>query len=47
MMRVDLFRPVHVKTLTSQKRQALLTARKLVREMAIAIENDSRNALQF
>ncbi|MET3524886.1 transposase [Mesorhizobium abyssinicae] len=29
MMRVNLFRPVHVKTLTSQKRRALLTARKL------------------
>ena len=26
MMRVNLFRPVHVKTLTSQKRRALLTA---------------------
>ena len=30
MMRVNLFRPVHVKTLTSQKRRALLTARKIV-----------------
>jgi hypothetical protein len=29
MMRVNLFRPVHVKTLASQKRRALLTARKL------------------
>ncbi|MGO7793168.1 IS110 family transposase, partial [Rhizobium ruizarguesonis] len=40
MMRVNLFRPVHVKTLTSQKRRALLTARKLLQEKAIAIEND-------
>lgn len=39
MMRVNLFRPVHVKTLTSQKRRALLTARKLLQEKAIAIEN--------
>ena len=28
MMRVNLFRPVHVKTLASQNRRALLTARK-------------------
>ena len=42
MMRVNLFRPVHVKTLTSQKRRALLTARKLLQEKAIAIENDIR-----
>ena len=37
MMRVNLFRPVHVKTLTSQKRRALLVARKLLQEKAIAI----------
>jgi transposase len=30
MMRVNLFRPVHVKTVTSQQRRALLTARKLL-----------------
>jgi len=46
MMRVNLFRPVHVKTLTSQKRRALLTARKLVQEKAIAIENDIRGMLR-
>ncbi len=40
MMRVNLFRLVHVKTLTSQKRWVLLTARKLLQEKAIAIEND-------
>src|SRR3712207_618422 len=45
MMRVNLFRPVHVKTLTSQKRRALLTARKLLQEKAIAIENDIRGLL--
>ena len=46
MMRVNLFRPVHVKTLTSQKRRALLTARKLLKEKAIAIENDIRGLLR-
>lgn len=46
MMRVNLFRPVHVKTLTSQKRRALLTARKLLQEKAIAIENDIRELLR-
>ena len=45
MMRVHLFRPVHVKTLTSQKRRVLLTARKLLQEKAIAIENDIRGLL--
>jgi transposase len=46
MMRVNLFRPVHVKTLGSQKRRALLTARKLLQEKAIAIENDIRGLLR-
>jgi transposase len=46
MMRVNLFRPVHVKTLTSQHRRALLTARKLLQEKAIAIENDIRSLLR-
>ncbi|MBB4189695.1 transposase [Sinorhizobium terangae] len=46
MMRVNLFRPVHVKTLTSQKRLALLTARKLLQEKAIAIDNDIRGLLR-
>jgi transposase len=46
MIRVNLFRPVHVKTLTSQKRRALLTARKLLQEKAIAIENDIRGLLR-
>lgn len=46
MMRVNLFRPVHVKTLTSQKRRMLLTARKLLQEKAIAIENDMRGLLR-
>lgn len=46
MMRVNLFRPVHVKTLSSQRRRALLTARKLMQEKAIAIENDMRGLLR-
>jgi len=41
MMRVNLFRPVHVKTLASQKRRALLTARKLLQEKAIASRTTS------
>ncbi len=46
MMRVNLFRPVHVKTLTNQIRRALLTARKLLQEKAIAVENDIRGLLR-
>lgn len=46
MMRVNLFRPVHVKTMITQKRRALLTARKLLQEKAIAIENDIRGLLR-
>lgn len=46
MMRVNLFRPVHVKTLTSQKRRALLTARKLLQGKALAIQNDIRGLLR-
>ena len=46
MMRVNLFRPVHVKTLRSQRRRALLTARKLLQEKAHAIENDIRGLLR-
>jgi transposase len=46
MMRVNLFRPVHVKTLASQKHRALLTARKLLQEKAHSIENDIRGLLR-
>ena len=46
MMRVNLFRPVHVKTPKSQHRRALLSARKLLQEKAIAIENDIRGLLR-
>lgn len=46
MMRVNLYRPVHVKTLRSQHRRALLTARKLLQQQALAIENDIRGLLR-
>jgi transposase len=42
MMRVGLYRPVHVKTLRSQKLRMLLTHRKLLQSKAIAIENEAR-----
>jgi transposase len=46
MMRVGLYRPVHVKTLRSQKLRMLLTHRKLLQSKAIAIENDMRATLR-
>ena len=45
MMRVGLYRPVHVKTLASQKRRMLLTARQLLQAKALDIENDLRGTL--
>src|SRR5256712_6691976 len=46
MMRVGLYRPVHVKTLHSQKLRMLLTHRTLLQSKAIAIENDLRATLR-
>jgi transposase len=46
MMRAGLYRPVHVKTLRSQKLRVLLTHRKLLQSKAIAIENDLRASLR-
>src|SRR3989475_7884180 len=46
MMRVGLYRPVHVKTLRSQKLRVLLTHRKLLQSKAIAIDNDLRATLR-
>jgi transposase len=46
MMRVGLCRPVHVKTLRSQKLRMLLTHRKLLQSQAIAIDNDLRATLR-
>ena len=46
MMRVGLYRPVHVKTLRSQKLRMLLFHRKFLQSKAIAIENDLRGTLR-
>ena len=46
MMRVELYRPVHVKTLRSQKLRMLLTHCKLVQSKAIALDNDLRGTLR-
>ena len=46
MMREGLYRPVHVKTLRSQKLRMLLTHRKLVQSKAIALDNDLRGTLR-
>ena len=43
---MGLYRPVHVKTLRSQKLRMLLTHRKLLQSKAIAIENDLRGTLR-
>jgi transposase len=45
-MRVGLYRPVHVKTLRSQKLRMLLTHPKLLQSKAIAIDNDLRGTLR-
>ena len=46
MMRVGLYRPVHVKTLRSQKLRMLLIHRKLLQSKAIAVDNDLRATLR-
>jgi transposase len=46
MMRVGLYRPVHVKTPASQKQRMLLTARRLLKAKAIDIESELRGALR-
>src|SRR6476619_1385739 len=46
MMRVGLYRPVHVKTVRSQKLRMLLTHLKLLQSKAVAIENDLRGTLR-
>ena len=46
MMRAVLYRPVHVKTLRSQKLRTLLTHRKLLQSKAIAVDNDLRGTLR-
>jgi transposase len=46
MMRVGLYRLVHVKTPASQKRRMLLTSRQLLQAKARDIENDLRGTLR-
>jgi transposase len=46
MKRVGLFKEVHVKSLTSQKRRALLTTRSLLQEKAIGLENEMPRLLR-
>ena len=46
MMRVGLFKPVHVKTLIAQEQRMLLTSRKLVQRKLMDIEFDMRGTLR-
>lgn len=46
MMRVGLFKAVHVKTPASQQRRLLLTSRKLLQRKVYDIENDLRGQLR-
>jgi transposase len=46
MMRVGLYRPVHVKTMASQKRRMLLSSRQLLQAKALDIENELRGTLR-
>jgi transposase len=46
MMRVGLYRPVHVKTRESQERRMLLTSRKLLQSKLLDIENELRGTLR-
>lgn len=46
MMRVGLFKEVHVKTPASQQRRLLLTSRKLLQRKVYDIENDLRGQLR-
>jgi transposase len=46
MMRVGLYKPVHVKTLISQHERMLLTSRKLLRDKLQDIENELRGTLR-
>jgi transposase len=46
MMRVGLYRPVHVKSEASQEKRTLLAARKLLQGQNRAVENDIRGLLR-
>src|SRR6202162_4244736 len=47
MMRVGLFKPVHVKTLAAQEQRMLLTSRKLLQRKLLDLESDLRGTSQF
>jgi transposase len=46
MMRVGLFKPVHVKTLLAQEQRMLLTSRKLIQRKLLDVECDMRGTLR-
>lgn len=46
MMRVGLFKPVHVKTLAAQEQRMLLTSRTLIQRKLLDIESDMRGTLR-
>jgi transposase len=46
MMRVGLFKPVHVKTLIAQEQRMLLTTRKLLQRKLLDVECDLRGTLR-
>jgi transposase len=46
MMRVGLYKPVHVKALASQEKRMLLTSRKLLRHKRQDVESDLRGTLR-
>src|SRR6516164_6552231 len=46
MMRVGLFKPVHVKTLVAQEQRMLLTSRKLLQRKLLDVEADLRGTLR-
>lgn len=46
MLRVGLYKPVHVKTLASQEKRMLLTSRKLLQNKLRDVENDLRGTLR-
>ncbi len=46
MMRVGLFKPVHVKTLVAQEQRMLLTTRKLLQHKLMDVESDLRGTLR-
>jgi transposase len=46
MMRVGLYKPMHVKTLASQQKRMLLTSRKLLRDKLQDMENELRGTLR-